>query len=505
MGFRWNPNLFQYTVNNTGSPAPQRRVLASTIAGSWYPGDPRTLRNALLDLLAEADTATDGSSAGADSNVFIIPHAGYAYSGLCAAYAYRHFRNRNIRRVLLLAPSHRVYLKDQCVVPEADAVSTPLGEIPVENGMRKALLTLPGITASDRIHRDEHSTQIQYPFLQTAIGEDFSLLPVIVGQLTGPAAERLGAFLREQLANDPALVLVVSSDFTHYGRDFGYEPFSEDRIGNVRKTDLAAYQFIQQNDPAGFHKFITDHQCTICGAEPIRAMLTMNPQEHEATLFKYCTSADDGSGDRRFVCYLACGIRAAFPPPVLSRQDKIALLTMARRAIGEKMRSGRSPRSGAYSKDASAAMKAVMGAFVTLHSPDGNLRGCIGEIEPVRPLYEAVTARACDAAFRDPRFFPLRDSELQSVRLEISALTPSRPIDDWRKIEIGKHGMTVSKYGRAAVFLPQVAPEQGWTLEETLSHLCVKAGLKPDDFRSGAAFTVFEAIVFGEDEFGAAE
>ncbi|MBO5682303.1 MAG: AMMECR1 domain-containing protein, partial [Lentisphaeria bacterium] len=72
------------------------------------------------------------------------------------------------------------------------------------------------------------------------------------------------------------------------------------------------------------------------------------------------------------------------------------------------------------------------------------------------------------------------------------------PIDDWRKIEIGRHGMTVTKNGRSAVFLPQVAPEQGWTLEQTLSQLCLKAGLRPDDFRSGATFTVFEAIVFSE-------
>ena len=143
-------------------------------------------------------------------------------------------------------------------------------------------------------------------------------------------------------------------------------------------------------------------------------------------------------------------------------------------------------------------MRKVMGAFVTLHTASGALRGCIGEIAPYRPLYEAVTARACDAAFRDPRFFSLRGSEFGSIRLEISALTPPEPIDDWRKIEIGRHGMTVTKNGRSAVFLPQVAPEQGWTLEQTLSQLCLKAGLHPDDFRSGATFTVFEAIVFSE-------
>ena len=225
----------------------------------------------------------------------------------------------------------------------------------------------------------------------------------------------------------------------------------------------------------------------------------MKPDSFESTLFRYCTSADDGSGDRRFVCYLSCGIKAVFEDDVLSAADKQKLLSFARRAIRAKFDTGKSPAPQTYREETSEGMRMKMGAFVTLNSPDGNLRGCIGEIEPYRPLYEAVTARACDAAFRDPRFFPLREGEFDAVRIEISALTPPKSIDDWRKIVIGKHGMTVTKHGRSAVFLPQVAPEQGWTLEETLSHLCRKAGLQADDYKSGATFTVFEAIVFSED------
>jgi len=503
MKFEWNPNLFNYVVN--GKTAAKRSVLASTIAGSWYPGNADELKKTIAGYLDKADNAVSGSTAGNDCNIFIVPHAGYVYSGFCAAHAYRHLRGRNIRRVILLAPSHRVYLNDQCAVPEADAVSTPLGEITVDDGMRKSLLKNDFVTASDNVHRQEHSTQIQYPFLQSVLNEGFTLLPVIAGRLSRKTAESLGSFLKRELS--PDTVIVVSSDFTHFGRDFDYVPFETDRIANVRKVDLGAYNLIQANDAEGFHNYIEKNQCTICGAEAIRAMLTMKPDSHEATLFKYCTSADDGSGDRRFVCYLACGIKAGYEKAVstvedpLSVSDKKLLLEFVRRAIRTKFETGRSPSPAAYRAEATPAMQKKMGAFVTLHSADGNLRGCIGEIEPYRPLYEAVTARACDSAFRDPRFFPLRESEYDSIMVEISALTPSHPIDDWRKIEIGRHGMTVTKNGRSAVFLPQVAPEQGWTLEETLSHLCVKAGLKPDDFRSGATFTVFEAIVFSEKDF----
>lgn len=500
MNLQWDPGLFQYSISTpSANPEKQLRILNSTIAGTWYPGDPKKLRATIEDFLAKADVETNGSSAGNDCNIFIIPHAGYAYSGLCAAYAYRHLRNRKIRRVILMAPSHRVYLDDKIIVPETDAVSTPLGTIRIDSALRKSLLKIKSVSASDAVHREEHSTQIQYPFLQTVLEPGFSILPVIVGILSKDTALQLAGFLKKNLPSDT--VLVVSSDFTHYGRDFDYEPFDSDRLLNVRKVDLQAYQFIQSGDSDGFIRYTRGNKCTICGAEAIRAMLAMNPVSHEATLFKYCTSADDGSGDRRFVCYLSCGIRAELAGDTLSADDKKKLLGFARRAIRTKLDTGRSPTPKTYSDEATDGMKQIMGAFVTLHSPDGNLRGCIGEIEPNRPLYEAVTQRACDSAFRDPRFFPLKESEFDSLTIEISALTPSRPINDWHKIELGKHGMTVTKNGRSAVFLPQVAPEQGWTLEETLSHLCVKAGLQPDDFRSGATFTVFEAIVFSEDEF----
>ena len=142
-----------------------------------------------------------------------------------------------------------------------------------------------------------------------------------------------------------------------------------------------------------------------------------------------------------------------------------------------------------------------MGCFVTLKIGE-DLRGCIGEIEPMRPLYQAVTGRAVDSAFRDPRFPQLTPEEFRRVEIEISALTPARPVNSWQEIEIGRHGMTITRNGRSAVFLPQVAPEQGWNLEQTLTYLSRKAGLPADAWRSpDARFTVFEAIVFKESDF----
>jgi len=140
-----------------------------------------------------------------------------------------------------------------------------------------------------------------------------------------------------------------------------------------------------------------------------------------------------------------------------------------------------------------------MGAFVTLNDKvTGALRGCIGEIMPMRPLVEAVAARAVDSALGDPRFSPVSERELGGIRVEVSALTPPKRVASWRDIVLGRDGMTLEKDGCFAVFLPQVAPEQGWDLPTTLSYLSQKAGLSSDAWREGATFETFQAEVFHE-------
>ena len=135
------------------------------------------------------------------------------------------------------------------------------------------------------------------------------------------------------------------------------------------------------------------------------------------------------------------------------------------------------------------------GVFVTLHK-DGMLRGCIGNILPYQNLMLSLWGRAQDAALNDPRFDPVTPDELSQLHYEISILTPPEPVDGPNDIVIGRHGVILQKNGRQAVFLPQVAPEQGWNIEQTLTALSLKAGLKRDDWREGAQFSVIEAQVF---------
>ena len=184
----------------------------------------------------------------------------------------------------------------------------------------------------------------------------------------------------------------------------------------------------------------------------------------------------------------------------LTDADKQALLRLARETLERGLSTGTIVAPGGFDAPAGSALRAPGAAFVTLtRRDDGSLRGCIGEMEATRPLHACVMQNAMKAATRDPRFPPVQPYELPGLHLEISVLTPLRAVGSYAEIELGRHGIMLSKQRRRAVFLPQVAPEQGWDLPTTLSHLAQKAGLPPDGWRTGATFQVFEAIVFGEE------
>lgn len=185
----------------------------------------------------------------------------------------------------------------------------------------------------------------------------------------------------------------------------------------------------------------------------------------------------------------------------LTAPEKAFLLRLARAAADAAATGGEPPDAMSL---AAAELGAVTpslaeerGAFVTL-TAGGRLRGCIGYIEGIKPLLQAVADNARSAAIGDPRFSPVRSGEMDRIHIEISALTPLRDVGGPDEIEIGRHGILLSKGRARAVFLPQVAPEQGWNLETTLDHLSLKAGLGPDAWREGARFQVFEAEVFAE-------
>lgn len=145
-------------------------------------------------------------------------------------------------------------------------------------------------------------------------------------------------------------------------------------------------------------------------------------------------------------------------------------------------------------------LKAYTATFVTLKI-HGELRGCIGSLAPVEPLYLSVHHNAVNAARHDPRFSPVQSVELPDITTDVSILSPIRDIPNPDAFKLGQHGIILGKGMARAVFLPEVATEQGWTKEETLAYLSQKAGLDTDAWRTGAQFQVFESVVLSPSKY----
>ncbi|MFO8056451.1 MAG: AmmeMemoRadiSam system protein A [bacterium] len=181
----------------------------------------------------------------------------------------------------------------------------------------------------------------------------------------------------------------------------------------------------------------------------------------------------------------------------LSEQDKKTLLKIARDTIESYTRSGEKP---ALPDPLPDSLSGENGAFVTIHKK-GSLRGCIGNFVGQGPLAATVQNMALAAGWEDPRFPPLAESELKDIDIEISVLSPLREINSVDDIEVGKHGIYITKGMYRGVLLPQVAVEQGWDRDTFLSQTCVKAGLPPDAWKNRELkIEIFSADVFGEEE-----
>ena len=503
-----------YLLLATGACAREEEVpmkttcMESTLAGSWYDADPDRLR-------AELEGYLRNTNVEADPSIFavVVPHAGYAYSGPCAAVGLKALAARqDLARVVVIGFSHRVRLPNQASLPAREThYRSPLGETPLDVAAIAALMKNPLFADRPETRRGENSVELQLPLLQAALaGRDWKLVPVTLGQLDddvrGQVAEALGALM------DGKTALVVSSDFTHYGPNFGYVPFRTNVEANLRKLDGGAVAKILAGDADGFAAYCEETGATICGQDSIGVLLRMLPEKFTAREIAYDTSGRSTGDWRNSVSYASIGFygsgrparKAAAPAAAkqaaeLTATDKKVLLALARETIARALKGEKPSDPEELGVQPTPAMKRKMGGFVTL-TLGGELRGCIGEIFPRRALADVVLDHALDAAFEDPRFPPLTAREFAQVKIEISALTPPVPVASYDDIEIGRHGMVLEMDGRSAVFLPQVAPEQGWDLTTTLTYLSRKAGLPGNAWKDPRAkFTVFEAVVFHEE------
>lgn len=480
-----------------------KKVMVSPLAGQWFQDSERALRDEIAERCKGITVVRKKNVCAA-----VVPHAGYRYSGSVAAGVYLRIAPKDFRRIIVMGPSHYVGMRNKISVPDATHYATPLGELAADTDFIRRLRALPFVTHRPDAHIREHSDQIQLPLIQACLATNIPAVCMVCGQFDAVSLVEAAGGLRELM--DEGTLFVASSDFTHYGANYGYVPFKDQVFEKLETLDMGIFDLFARKDLAGFMRHLDETGATVCGRDPLAFLIAMMPADAKVERTAYETSGQMTHDTRNSVSYIGALVTGSWSDPAAAQKkgsalgdgklpeaDCARLLKLARDTIARALESGERAAAATVPEKLTEGMKAVRGGFVTLHKR-GDLRGCIGEIVPRREIWQAVREQALNAAFNDPRFPALRKDELKEIDIEISILTPPRPVGSWREIEIGRHGMVLSKGGRSAVFLPQVAPEQGWGIEDTLTHLAMKAGLGPEDWRDGADYLVFEAQIARE-------
>ncbi|MCX8066118.1 MAG: AmmeMemoRadiSam system protein B [Candidatus Hydrogenedentes bacterium] len=485
---------------STGIKEGKPNIYTSLIAGRWYDSSPEKLKKEIESLFSEATNAPL-------ENVIalILPHAGYAYSGKTAVKGIKSIGSKQYHRVIILGTSHRAPIENMVSIPtDVDFYETPLGKIPIDKEAINVISKSPYFKNIPIANLGEHSVEIELPLLQYS-KQDFKLVPIVCGKLDFETTKKVANTLKKII--DENTLVIASSDFTHYGNNYGYKPFTDNIPDNLKKYDMGAYEYIEKKDLRGFYEYLDTTGITICGPYGIGVILSLLPTDIKVNLIDYTRSGDLTGDYNNSVSYLSIAITGTWEKgelgtmdtsSTLTPQEKRDLLKLARWTLEYVLDKGKLPSDSELPILLTDKMKEPGAVFVTLKIAD-DLRGCIGEIFATKPLYKSVIQNAYNAGFKDPRFFPITKDELKKIKIEISLLTPPRKINHYNEIELGKHGIILKKGYHQALFLPQVAPEQNWDLHQTLQHLSMKAGLLPDAYKEDAEFEVFEAEVFHED------
>jgi len=462
------------------------------VAGKFYPEDPDKLQKELTCLFATAVPKQCNQV-----RAILSPHAGYIYSGEVAASAYNQIdRENHYHRIFMLASSHynsfnkaAVYCDGDFVMPYGkEVVDTAIGKMLVEN--------FPDIfTDSPVAHQDEHSLEVQLPFLHHVLKTTYSIVPIILGTSDPTVCNRVATVLKPYLNADN--LFIISSDFSHYPE-----------YSDARNVDAATKDGILANDPEVLLKALSENakkhiphlSTSLCGWTSVLTLLYMTSHNDamEYRAIEYRNSGDiKYIGDHdRVVGYWGIALTERQTEKVdfqLSDAEKKTLMIIARNTLEEHCR--HHLKYKVDTADLSTTLNTNCGAFVTLHKK-GQLRGCIGRMIGNLPLYQMVQEMTISAASHDHRFLPVELNELSDINLEISVLSPMKKINDIAEIELGKHGIYIEEGFHTGVFLPQVATETGWSKEEFLGHCARdKACLDWDGWKRANLY-IFTATVF---------
>ncbi|MBU1936217.1 AmmeMemoRadiSam system protein B [bacterium] len=479
-------------------------VRPPAVAGKFYSDDAEQLRQAVNFFLEDAAGTPEE-----DPVAIIVPHAGYVFSGQIAADAFKQVEGKAFSTVIVLGTNHTSPAFRGASVWQRGAFRTPLGDVPIDEELAQKIASADEDFAYRAdVHAQEHSIEVELPFIQTVL-PGAQIVPIVIGTSDFEFCKDLGNTIAE-LTRDKSVLIVASSDLSHY-------PDYDD----ATVTDKRVLAAISTMEPREVKNVISEEMSRgvpglatcACGEGPIlTAMFAAKKLNAErATVISYANSGDTPLGEMDRVVGYGAVVLARGPKESdvsglemaaleetevpLSEEEQQKLLALARESIDQYIRTGTAP----LARPDDVKLYQKRGAFVTLKD-HGRLRGCIGHMSEDRPLCQVVGAMALQAAFNDRRFRPVTPDEWKNLSIEISALTPYKKINGVDEIVIGRDGVLLRKRGHSAVFLPQVAPEQGWNLNDLLEHLCAKAGLGNDCWKDDAELFIFQAEVFSEEK-----
>lgn len=469
-------------------PAVAENIKQPNVAGAFYPSDPQELRSLIQKYLQEAgDVKFEGKPV-----VLISPHAGYIYSGPVAAYGFEALCGESFDTVVILAPTHYFPFHGVTVYEEG-YFRTPLGDLEVDTALAKALLqSNPNLLSFEpQYFEQEHSLEVELPFLQMSLANGFKIVPIIIGDIDYNECQSLADSLADVIKDKPVLI-VASTDLSHY------KPYEQ-----AVEYDNKTISFLKNFDPQGLWNAVAWTGWNVCGIRPAAVSLLYAKKQgaDKINILKYANSGDTAGDKARVVGYVSAIISKTQDKgdkDMITQEDKKRLLGIARSSV-ESFVNG---KGLAHFEEKSPGLNLKRGVFVTLHK-NGELRGCIGLFSSDEPLYQVVSKMAIESSSHDYRFTPVAPQEVKDLTIEISVLSEPKLIDDWRKIKLGTDGVIVRRGFSSGVFLPQVATETGWDLEGFLGELCSqKAGLPRECFKDPSTkIYTFQAEVFSESEF----
>jgi AmmeMemoRadiSam system protein B/AmmeMemoRadiSam system protein A len=471
-------------------------------AGRFYPADKGTLTKDISVLFDSCKKSNTNWCVRA----IISPHAGYVFSGKIAAAAYSAIPVDYVYKNIFIIGSSHVMSFDGASVYNTGDYITPMGKIAVNREIADKLKNENKVfNFPTDAHLQEHSIEVQLPFIQYYFKNMPLIVPIIIGTDNEKTVKQIAGALGPWFT--PENLFIISSDFSHY-------PPYKDAVESDRLTALG----ITSGNPQIFlntlkknsEKHIKGLVTSMCGWTSGLTLLYLaeNKNQLEYKLIDYCNSGDSPYGGKdEVVGYNAIVLTGKKPQAdnkpegkeefSFTEEEKARLFTIARNSILSKLDDNKENVTD-VKKMPSKFLK-PMGVFVTLKI-NGALRGCIGRFISTDPLYEVVKASAISSAFEDPRFSPLTKEEYKKTEIEITVLGPLKKINNINEIVLGKHGIYIKKDSRSGTMLPQVATENGWTVEEFLGYTSRdKAGLGWDGWKDADIF-IYEGVVLEDNK-----